>query len=168
MGKGKGIGDDLLPDTNPYRERTLAGNIALGLGFVMIVFVTTGFVSPNWLEVDPRFYGTKFHKLGLWVHCFNSFPDPNDLSYKRFFVACRWIFNPFTDGYAEIRYLIVPRKAKNPTNLFLFNAPKQNKKFISSKTYFCSVLCGDPVFLHTLLHWDVDLHRPDPDVPALY
>ena len=119
MGKGKGIGDDLLPDTNPYRERTLAGNIALGLGFVMIVFVTTGFVSPNWLEVDPRFYGTKFHKLGLWVHCFNSFPDPNDLSYKRFFVACRWIFNPFTDGYAEIRYLIVPRKAKK-NDKFIF------------------------------------------------
>ena len=128
MGKGKGIGDDLLPDTNPYRERTLAGNIALGLGFVMIVFVTTGFVSPNWLEVDPRFYGTKFHKLGLWVHCFNSFPDPNDLSYKRFFVACRWIFNPFTDGYAEIRYLIVPRKdnyGKFFLTLQLFKRPPQ-------------------------------------------
>ena len=105
-----GVGDDLLPDTNPYRERTLAGNVALGLGFVMIVFVTTGFVTPNWLEADPRFYGTQFHKLGLWVHCFNSLPDQNDLTYKRFFVACRWIFNPFTEGYAEIRYLIVPRK----------------------------------------------------------
>jgi len=98
----------LLPDTNPYRERTLSGNVALALGFVMIVFVTTGFVTPNWLEVDPRFYGTQFQKLGLWVHCFNSYPDINDHENQRFFVACRWIFNPFTKGYAEIRYLIVP------------------------------------------------------------
>ena len=105
-----GVADDLLPDTNPYRERTLAGNVALGLGFVMIVFVTTGFVTPNWLEVDPRFYGTQFQKLGLWVHCFNSYPDINDFNNERFFVACRWIFNPFTEGYAEIRYRIVPRK----------------------------------------------------------
>ena len=105
-----GVGDDLLPDTNPYRERTLSGNVALAVGVAMIVFVTTGFVTPNWLEVDPRFYGTQFHKLGLWVHCFNSYPDQNDLTNTRFFVACRWIFNPFTKGYAEIRYLIVPRK----------------------------------------------------------
>ena len=105
-----GVADDLLPDTNPYRERALAGNVALGLGFVMIVFVTTGFVTPNWLEVDPRFYGTQFQKLGLWVHCFNSYPDINDFNNERFFVACRWIFNPFTEGYAEIRYRIVPRK----------------------------------------------------------
>lgn len=103
-----GVADDLLPDTNPYRERALAGNVALGLGFVMIVFVTTGFVTPNWLEVDPRFYGTQFKKLGLWVHCFNSYPDINDFNNERFFVACRWIFNPFTEGYAEIRYRIVP------------------------------------------------------------
>ena len=108
-----GIADDLLPDTNPYRERTLAGNVALALGFTMIVFVTTGFVTPNWLEVDYRFYGTPFKKLGLWVHCFNSLADINDLEHKRFFVACRWLFNPFTEGYEDIRYQIAPRKLKH-------------------------------------------------------
>ena len=154
----------MLPDTNPYRERTLSGNVALGLGFVMIVFVTTGFVTPNWLEVDPRFYGTQFQKLGLWVHCFNSYPDINDLANERYFVACRWIFNPFTEGYAEIRYLIVPRKF---SIIFSFSPnyfPSNNHINFSS----CSILRGHPVFLHSLLHRDVDIDSPDPDVPALH
>ena len=160
-----GVGDDLLPDTNPYRERTLSGNVALGLGFVMIVFVTTGFVTPNWLEVDPRFYGTQFQKLGLWVHCFNSYPDINDLANERYFVACRWIFNPFTEGYAEIRYLIVPRKFFNryflsPQIIFL--------RIIIINYSSCSILRGHPVFLHSLLHRDVDIDSPDSDVPALH
>ena len=105
-----GVADDLVPDTtSPYRGRTLAGNVALGLGFVMIVFVTTGFLTPNWVEVDLSLDGTQFEKLGLWVHCFNSY----DLYDERFFVACRWIFNPDFPliGYTE---------SKNKLN-FLFS-----------------------------------------------
>ena len=166
-----GVQDDLLPDTNPYRERTLAGNIALGLGFVMIVFITTGFVTPNWLEADPRFYGSQLEKLGLWVHCFRSYPDQHDLTNTRRFVACRWIFNPFTEGYAEIRYLLVPRKSNynyQATGLlfvhtFIWETFEQNQRF-----FFFSIFCGHSVLLHTLLHWNVDCYCSDSDVSALH
>jgi len=100
--------EDILPDTNIDRDRTTTGKIALGLGVVMVVFITMSFTTPYWLEGDPRFYGTQFEKLGLWVHCFRSLPDYKDLSNQRFYAGCRWIFNPFTDGYAELREYIVP------------------------------------------------------------
>jgi len=103
-----GIEDDILPDTRIDRERTTAGKFALALTLVMGVFMTVSFVSPSWLAADPRFYGTQFEKLGLWVHCFRSLPDYNDFTNKRFFAGCRWIFNPFTEGYQEIRQYIVP------------------------------------------------------------
>ena len=32
------------------------------------------------------------------------------LANQRFYAGCRWIFNPFTEGYAEIRTYIVPCK----------------------------------------------------------
>jgi len=99
---------DILPDTNTERERTTTGNFALALGFVGVVFILTAFVTPNWLEGDPRFYGTKFEKLGLWSHCFRSLPDYNDITNTRFYAGCRWIFNPFTEGYDQIRYMLVP------------------------------------------------------------
>ena len=105
-----GIEDDILPDTNVARDRSLTGKCALGLLVVMIVFVTLAFVTPNWLEGDPRFYGTQFEKLGLWVHCFRSYPNYEDLTHTIFYAGCRWIFNPFTDRYSEIRVYIVTRK----------------------------------------------------------
>ena len=105
-----GFEEPLPADADVHRERTLTGKIALAVLVVMIIFVTTSFVTTNWLEGDPKFYGTKFEKLGLWVHCFRSLPDYNDLDHRRFYAGCRWIFNPFTEGYAEIRTYIVPRK----------------------------------------------------------
>jgi len=105
-----GLEDDILPDTKLDRERTTTGKWALGVGLLMFIFVILGFTTPSWMEADPRFYGTKFERLGLWVHCFRSLPDFNDLSHQRFYAGCRWIFNPFTEGYPEIRSYIVPRK----------------------------------------------------------
>ena len=102
--------NDILPDTNVDRERTLSGKWALGLLCLAGFLTTLAFVAPNWVEGDPRFYGNKLDKLGLWVHCFRSIPDYNDLDHRRFFAGCRWIFNPFTEGYAEIRNYLVPRK----------------------------------------------------------
>ena len=102
--------NDILPDTNVDRERTLSGKWALGLLCLAGLLATIAFVAPNWVEGDPRFYGNKLDKLGLWVHCFRSIPDYNDLDHRRFFAGCRWIFNPFTEGYAEIRNYLVPRK----------------------------------------------------------
>ncbi|KAJ8979169.1 hypothetical protein NQ317_018991 [Molorchus minor] len=50
----------------------------------------------------------KLNRLGLWVHCFRSLADPHDPSFRRFFVGCRWIYDPFTTGYDEIRGYLVP------------------------------------------------------------
>ncbi len=73
---------NILPDINFDRDRTLAGKWALFTLFITVVFTTLAFVTPNWLEGDPRFYGTKLEKLGLWVHCFRSLPDYNDLKHQ--------------------------------------------------------------------------------------
>lgn len=102
------IGDDLLPDTKVDRERTLTGHIALGIGGLCVIFIVTAFVTPSWVEADPRFYGTQMEKLGLWTHCFRSLPDYNDITNTRFYAGCRWIFNPFTEGYRELQYFLVP------------------------------------------------------------
>ncbi len=37
-------------------------------------------------------------------------PDYNDYFHQRYFAGCRWIFNPFTEGYAEIRNFLAPRE----------------------------------------------------------
>ena len=102
---------DILPDTNIDRERTLSGKWAIGILCCGVFLTTIAFVAPNWLEADPRFYGNKFEKLGLWVHCFRSLADYNDNLHQRRFAGCRWIFNPFTKGYGEIRNYLVPRKS---------------------------------------------------------
>lgn len=57
---------------------------------------------------DNRITGAKLDKLGLWVHCFRSLPDVNDNSQRRFFVGCRWVYDPFTTGYDEIRGFLLP------------------------------------------------------------
>jgi hypothetical protein len=88
------------------------------------VFTTLAFTTPNWLEGDPRFYGTKMNRVGLWVHCFRSLPDYNDLRHQRFFAGCRWIFNPFTEGYPEIRNYLAPRKYIQVTLINSFVFPK--------------------------------------------
>jgi len=103
-----GLEDDILPDTNTERDRTTAGKFALGVLVVVIVLITLSFVTVNWLEGDPRFYGTEFESLGLWVHCFRSYPDYNDLKHQQYYAGCRWIFNPFTAGYDKIRTYLVP------------------------------------------------------------
>jgi hypothetical protein len=102
--------DDILPDTNINRERTLTGKAAIGCFVIVVAFLTISFCTPNWIEGDPRIYGTKVERVGLWVHCFRSLPDYNDLRHQRFFAGCRWIFNPFTQGYERIRNFLAPRK----------------------------------------------------------
>ena len=103
--------DDILPDTNIDRERTLTGRWAIAMFVIAAAFTTFAFVTPNWIEGDPRFYGTKVERVGLWVHCFRSLPDYNDQEHKRFYAGCRWLFNPFTEGYDKIRNYLAPRNA---------------------------------------------------------
>ena len=100
--------DDILPDTNIDRERTLTGKCAILVFVVASVFVTLAFVTPNWIEGDPRFYGTKVERFGLWVHCLRSLPDYTDITHQRFYAGCRWLFNPFTEGYDRMRPYLAP------------------------------------------------------------
>ena len=102
--------DDILPDTNIDRERTLTGKWALATFAIVFVFVTVSFCTPNWIEGDPRIYGTQVERVGLWVHCFRSLPDYNDHIHRRNFAGCRWIFNPFTRGYENNRDFLAPRR----------------------------------------------------------
>merc|ERR1711976_228732 len=51
--------DDILPDTNIDRERTTTGRWAIAMFVVAAAFTTVAFVTPNWIEADPRFCGTK-------------------------------------------------------------------------------------------------------------
>lgn len=70
--------------------------------------VAVAFATPSWLVSDYRITGAKLNRLGLWTHCFRSLSDPYDVNQRRFFVGCRWIYDPFTTGYDEIRGYLVP------------------------------------------------------------
>lgn len=84
--------------------------MAIGIFFIGFILVFVAFSTPSWLVSDYRITGAKLDRLGLWTHCFRSLPDPhysNDAA-NRFFVGCRWIYDPFTTGYDQIRGFLVP------------------------------------------------------------
>lgn len=101
------------------KKRSTAGKLALPIFFVTVVCIAIAFSTTHWLENWSKYYGDKFDKLGLWVHCFRSLPDPHDALHLRYFTGCRWVFNPFTAGYAEMRDFLMPRKTSNQ----LFSLP---------------------------------------------
>lgn len=90
------------------KKRSLAGNVAIGFVIMTFVLVAVAFATPSWLVSDYRITGAKLDKFGLWSHCFRSLPDPVDVNQRRFFVGCRWIYDPFTTGYDQIRGFLVP------------------------------------------------------------
>lgn len=90
------------------KRRSLAGNVALGFFVIGFVLVFVAFCTPSWLVSDYRITGARLNKLGLWTHCFRSLPDPVDIDQRRFFVGCRWIYDPFTTGYDKIRGYLIP------------------------------------------------------------
>jgi hypothetical protein len=109
------VGYILLFSTINYAQkmtktRSTAAKIALPLFFVAVVCISVAFSTTHWLENWSKYYGDKFDKLGLWVHCFRSLPDPHDTLHLRYFTGCRWVFNPFTAGYVEMRDFLMPRK----------------------------------------------------------
>lgn len=81
---------------------------------VALVLTGIAFFSTNWLEVEQRYYGSKFKKLGLWRMCFNSFSAPDDFQFRKFYVGCRWIF---ADEYKPIRKFLLPGSLTLPSNL---------------------------------------------------
>lgn len=90
------------------RKRTSSGNIGIGLFVLAALLVVVAFFSRSWLVSDYRITGATFNRLGLWHHCFRSLADPNDENNRRFFAGCRWIYDPFTTGYDQIRGFLVP------------------------------------------------------------
>lgn len=85
-----------------------ATQLKLAIYFVLaiaLVLISIAFFSYNWLEVERRFYGSKFRRLGLWRMCFNSFSAPDDFQFRKFYVGCRWIF---ADEYKPIRRFLLP------------------------------------------------------------
>ena len=102
--------NDILSDNIRQRIWTTAGKWALLTLILSVVFTLVAFSTPNWIESDPRFYGSKMERVGLWVHCFRSLPDFNDPKNQKFFAGCRSIFDPFNEGYRDIRDYISPRK----------------------------------------------------------
>lgn len=100
------------------KRRTLAGSFGVGVFVIAFLGIAIAFATPSWLVSDYRITGAKLDRLGLWVHCFRSLPDINDDFQRRFFVGCRWIYDPFTTGYDEIRGFLLPRELKfNEKNL---------------------------------------------------
>ena len=105
--------NDIASDYNRRRTWTTTGKWGLLTLILSVVLTIVAFSTPNWIESDPRFYGSKMERVGLWVHCFRSLPDFSDPEHRKFFAGCRWIFDPFTEGYQDIRYYISPRKLFN-------------------------------------------------------
>lgn len=92
------------------KRRTLAGSCGVGVFVIAFLGICIAFGTPSWLVSDYRITGAKLDRLGLWTHCFRSLPDINDDYQRRFFVGCRWIYDPFTTGYDQIRGFLLPRK----------------------------------------------------------
>ncbi|CAH1403473.1 unnamed protein product [Nezara viridula] len=90
------------------KKRTLSGNVGVAVFIFALICIFISFCSSSWLISDRRITGAKFDRLGLWTHCFRSLPDPKDEYQRRFFVGCRWIYDPFTTGYDEIRGYLMP------------------------------------------------------------
>lgn len=90
------------------KRRTLAGNCGVAVFTIAFVCIVVAFATPSWLVSDYRITGAKLDRLGLWVHCFRSLPDVNDDYQRRFFVGCRWVYDPFTTGYDQIRGFLMP------------------------------------------------------------
>ncbi|KYM97768.1 hypothetical protein ALC62_11529, partial [Cyphomyrmex costatus] len=91
------------------KKRSLSGNIGVGVFLVGFICVCVAFGTPSWLVSDPRIVGAQLDRLGLWRHCFRSLPNPQESDApRRFFVGCRWVYDPFTAGYSEIRGFLLP------------------------------------------------------------
>ncbi|XP_058798383.1 uncharacterized protein LOC131668326 [Phymastichus coffea] len=91
------------------KSRSLSGNVGIGTFMVGFICIIVGFSTASWLTSDPRIVNAKMDQLGLWRHCFRSLPNPAEADApRRFFVGCRWVYDPFTTGYSEIRGYLLP------------------------------------------------------------
>lgn len=97
-----------MQDNDIMKKRSLSGNVGIAFFVLALIFIAIAFSTPSWLVSDYRITGAKLDRFGLWTHCFRSLEDQKDLYQRRFFVGCRWIYDPFTTGYDQIRGYLVP------------------------------------------------------------
>ncbi|KAI4499512.1 hypothetical protein M0802_005408 [Mischocyttarus mexicanus] len=89
--------------------RSLSGDVGSGVLVLALFCITLAFGTPEWLVSDSRILNTQLDKMGLWMHCFKSLPSPYEADApKQFFVGCRWVYDPFTTGYENIRGYLLP------------------------------------------------------------
>ena len=110
------MSNKLLKNTS-RKTFSKSGKCGLGLTLLALVFTIVAFATSNWIQSDPRIYGSKLDRMGLWAHCYRSLPDYNDPKYQKFFAGCRWIFDPFTEGYSELKNYLRPRKSSETCTL---------------------------------------------------
>lgn len=102
------LSSERVRDLSDMKKRSLAGTCGVGVFLICFVTIVIAFSTPRWLVSDQRITSAKLDGLGLWVHCFRSLPDVKDDFQRRFFVGCRWVYDPFTTGYDEIRGFLLP------------------------------------------------------------
>lgn len=91
------------------KQRSLSGNVGVAVFLTALVCICVSFGTPAWLVSDYRITGAQLDKLGLWTHCFRSLPNPQEADAPgRYFVGCRWVYDPFTTGYSDIRGFLLP------------------------------------------------------------
>lgn len=100
------------------KKRSLAGDLGVIVFLIALVCIVLGFLTSSWLVSDRRITSSKFEQMGLWKHCFRSLPDPSEAdAARRYFVGCRWIFDPYTAGYDKLKPFFFPSNYDQ----FLFN-----------------------------------------------
>ncbi|KAB7495677.1 hypothetical protein Anas_05226 [Armadillidium nasatum] len=91
----------------PRSRRTLSGWGAIGCCVLAGILISFAMFTRNWLEAESKAYGTAMQKIGLWVQCFRSLGLQDENMQTTFFTGCRWIFNPFTTSYDEVRAMVL-------------------------------------------------------------
>ncbi|XP_046741639.1 uncharacterized protein LOC124408620 [Diprion similis] len=94
--------------SNTSKKRSLSGNVGVVVFLIGLVCICVSFGTPAWLVSDYRIPGAQLDKLGLWTHCFRSLANPIEANPRRYFVGCRWVYDPFTAGYSDIRGFLLP------------------------------------------------------------
>lgn len=132
-------------------RRSLSGNVALGFFAVAFILIAVAFGTPSWLVSDYRITGAKLDRFGLWSHCFRSLADPHDQYQRRFFVGCRWLFDPFTTGYDDIRGYLAPAFMK--TTQFFFTVAFICMLIGAVLSLLYGLCCGPDMSKFVMLIW---------------
>lgn len=96
----------------PRERRTTAGWWAIGCHALGFLLITIAMFTTYWLQAEMKAYGTAMDRIGLWTQCFRSLTVTKDVYRERFFVGCRWLFDPFTTGYEDVQEMMQERELR--------------------------------------------------------